>query len=244
MQDNSLKLNGEKTEVLILGNNKELWSPQHWPSEMWSFPQPTTQVRNLGIIVDDHLSMKQQAVSVASTCFAILKWLRKILWMLPSSTQRTVVQALITSRLDYGNILYLGANKDVIRRLQVVQNAAARLLGQIPRMASVSSTLCDLHWLRVENRVKFKALSYMFKVKSGSAPKYLKAIVHRYIPACSLRSSTQAKFIVPKIRLSQMGGRSFSYLGPSLWNSLPLSLRNETVFSNFRRHVKTWLFNQ
>lgn len=138
--------------------------PQHWPSEMSALPQPTHQVRNLGFIIDDQLSMKQQVVKVTLTCFTILKWLKKILWMLPCSTQRTVVQALVTSRLDYGNILYLGVNKDVTRKLQVVQNAAARLLCHVPRAASISGFLRALHGLRVENSIKFKALSYMFKI--------------------------------------------------------------------------------
>lgn len=71
---------------------------------------------------------------------------------------------LVTSRLDYGNILYLGVNKDVTRKLQVVQNAAARLLCHVPRTASISGFLRALHGLRVENSIKFKALSYMFKI--------------------------------------------------------------------------------
>lgn len=141
--------------------------------------------------------------------------------MLPCSTQRTVVQALVTSRLDYGNILYLGAKKEVLRKLQVVQNSAARLLCQIPKTASISGSVQDLHWLKVANRVKFKALSYMFKIKSGTAPQYLQDLVHPYQPPRLLCSTTQGKFLVPKIKLSRMGGRSFACLGPTLWNSVP-----------------------
>lgn len=96
MDANMLKLSGDKTEVLILGNNKDLWGPQHWPIELGTPPQPTQQVRNLGFIVDDRLSMRQQVVKVAATCFTVLKGLRKVVWMLPCSTQRTVVQALVT----------------------------------------------------------------------------------------------------------------------------------------------------
>lgn len=182
MQANLLKLNGEKTEVLILGKNKDLWGPQHWPPEMGALPQPNHQVRNLGVLIDDQLSMKQQAVKVSSICFTIIKWLRKILWMLPLSTQLTVVQALVISRLDYGNILYQGANKDVLCKLQMVQNAAARLLCKVPKTVSISGSLRDLHWLRVENRIQFKALSYMLEIKVGKAPQYLIALVHPYLP--------------------------------------------------------------
>lgn len=164
--------------------------------------------------------------------------------MLLERTQRTVVQALVTSRLDYGNILYLGTNKEVTRRLQMVQNSAARFLCQAPRATSVSGHLRDLHWLRVENQMKFKALSYVFKIKTGVAPQYLQSLVYPYMPSRCLRSSTQGNFSVPRVRLSRMGGRSFAYLGPSLWNSLPISIQNETVYGQFHKSLKTWLFNQ
>lgn len=104
--------------------------------------------------------------------------------MLPDSTKRTVVQALVTSRLDYGNIhFFLGANKDVIRKLQVVQNAAACLLCRIPKTTSASSSLHELHWLKVENCIKFKTLTYMFKIKTGRTPQCLNSIVKPYVPS-------------------------------------------------------------
>ncbi len=40
----------------------------------------------------------------------------------------TVIHAFISSRLDYCNSLYLGFSKNLLSRLQLVQNAAARLL--------------------------------------------------------------------------------------------------------------------
>ncbi|XP_078496087.1 vomeronasal type-2 receptor 26-like [Lissotriton helveticus] len=106
-----------------------------------------------------------------------MSWLKKILWMLPSDTQRSVVNALVASQLDYGNILYLGANKAVIRRLQLVQNAAARLLSGCRRTDHITGRLPDLHWLRVDSRVKFKALSYMHKIRRKQAPYYLQTLV-------------------------------------------------------------------
>ena len=40
----------------------------------------------------------------------------------------TLVQAFIASRLDYCNALFYGITDELIRRLQLVQNAAARLV--------------------------------------------------------------------------------------------------------------------
>lgn len=76
-------------------------------------------------VVTKQLRRRESGMKVAGTCFAILKWITKIIWMLPRTTQRTVIQALVTLRLDYGNVLLLGATKKVVRKFQVVQNMAA-----------------------------------------------------------------------------------------------------------------------
>lgn len=61
--------------------------------------------------------------------------------LISTKSRKTIVHALITSQLDYGNILYLGATKGSIRSLQRVQNAAARLVLNLPKRSSASGAL-------------------------------------------------------------------------------------------------------
>ena len=51
-----------------------------------------------------------------------------------------LVQAFIASRLDYCNVLYYGIYDELIRRLQSVQNAAARLVRALGDQ--ITSRLC------------------------------------------------------------------------------------------------------
>ncbi|KAJ1093452.1 hypothetical protein NDU88_006553, partial [Pleurodeles waltl] len=64
MNNNSLKLNGNKTEVMILGRNPSLWGPQHWPFMLGETPSPVTKVKNLGFLIDNTLSTKPQVAKV------------------------------------------------------------------------------------------------------------------------------------------------------------------------------------
>lgn len=100
-----------------------------------------------------------------------------------------VIQALITSRLDYANVLYLGLPEYLLNRLQVVQNAAARAVLRLGPRDRISHHLKNLHWLPVRSRICFKALVLAFKALHGMGAKYIRRRVVPYVPDRSLRSA-------------------------------------------------------
>ena len=58
-----------------------------------------------------------------------------------------------------------------------------------------------------------------------------------------LRSASRRQLIVPGVRRSTFGARAFAIAGPTVWNSLPDSLRYPAVGPDqFRRDLKTPLF--
>lgn len=69
----------------------------------------------------------------------------------------------LSSRLDYCNALYLGISQASLGRLQLVQNAAARLLTGTNRRQHITPVLKSLHWLPVHFRIDFKILMFVFK---------------------------------------------------------------------------------
>jgi len=60
-----------------------------------------------------------------------------------------------------------------------------------------------------------------------------------------LQSSQSNQLIVPPVKLSTYGPRSFAAAGPTTWNNLPEYLHDpELSTDNFRRQLKTFLFAQ
>lgn len=98
---------------------------------------PVTVVKNLGVKLDTSLTMKAYIQTVVGSCFGLLRMLRNFLPLLPVEHQKMVVQALITSRLDHVNVLYLGLPEYLLNRLQVAQNAAARAILMVGHRAHV-----------------------------------------------------------------------------------------------------------
>ena len=96
------------------------------------YVQPTDIVRNLGVLLDSELTMKQHVNKVTSACFYHLRRLRQLKRHVPQDTLRQLVSAFILNRLDYCNSLLYGLSWSTIAPLQRVQNAAARLVASKP----------------------------------------------------------------------------------------------------------------
>ncbi|XP_078496531.1 uncharacterized protein LOC144752493 [Lissotriton helveticus] len=148
-----LKLNGAKTEIMMLGYNAPINLDPWGPESLGPPPPPKIRIKSLGVWLDPSLGFQVQARKVAATCYGVLRSLWKVLALLPPKARRLLVQTLILSCLDYANAVYLGAP------LQSVQNCAARLLIDVPKYSSAKAALQALHWLPVQERIRFKAMS-------------------------------------------------------------------------------------
>jgi len=172
---------------------------------------PAVYVRDLGIYLDRDLSMRTHVQRTVSRCFAALRQLGQIRHSVPAATFQTLVVALVHSRLDYGNSVHVGIPVYLMRRLQSVLHAAARLIFHLRRSDRISDALVCLHWLRVPERIEFKIAVLPYKVLFGAAPRYLGPLnrtadmADRRPP----RSSATNLLVVPPYRLSSVGSRAF-----------------------------------
>ena len=250
LSSNRLRLNPDKTQFIWLGGRLQLHKID-FPSLHLKFPliQFSSSVRDLGITLDSTLSFTGHINSVSRSCFYHLRQLRSIRRSLSLHAVTTLVHALICTRVDFGNALYIGLSSANTHKLQSILNAAARLIGGIPKFGHISCFIRDsLHWLPIQQRVQFKILSLMRNCVVGVAPSYLRSLctLVSSIPsrAC-LRSSAHGLMVVPRMRSATAYSRSFACVGPSAWNSLPHSLRLQLLAlspSQFRRRLKTFLF--
>ncbi|KAI2645342.1 hypothetical protein H4Q32_028855 [Labeo rohita] len=192
----------------------------------------------------DGMIFGKQISAVVKASFYQLRLLSKVKPFLSRADLEKAVHAFISSRIDYCNALYTGLNQSLLNRLQLVQNAAARLLSNTSKRSHISPVLRSLHWLPVRFRVKFKILMFVFKAINGLAPVYLAELVMVYQPARTLRSSEHTALVMPKFNYKKFGGWSFAIQGPKLWNALPEQLRNNTDLCVFKSQLKTHLFRQ
>ncbi|KAK3538506.1 hypothetical protein QTP86_006644 [Hemibagrus guttatus] len=199
MTAHQLKLNPSKTELLIIPGDP---SPAQdlAISLSNSMISPTASARNLGVTMDNQLSFSSHVTNVTRSCRFLLYNIRRIRPFLSTQATQVLVQSLVISRLDYCNYLLAGLPLNAIRPLQMIQNAAARLVFNLPKFSHTTPLLRSLHWLPVAARIRFKTLMLAYKAKNGPAPSYLKALVTPRTAPRLLRSTSTARLVPPSLR--------------------------------------------
>ncbi len=192
----------------------------------------SSSVRKLGVLFNSNLSFDSHVSSICKTEFFHLKNISKLR---PMSNAEMLINAFMTSRLDYCNSLLGGCSAHLINKLQMVQKAAARVLTRIRKYDHISPVLSTLHCLPIKHCIDFEILLITYKALIGLAHQYLSELLSHYSPPRLLRSQNSGHLIIPRISKSTAGGRSFFYL--------PNNVREADTLCQFISRLKTHLFN-
>jgi len=146
--------------------------------------------------------------------------------------------------MDYCNSLLYGVNDGLLKKLQILHNAAARCdRSQKVRSHLTSPMLRELHWLPVRHRITYKLTTIVYKCLHGLAPPYL---ADDWVPVTAgadcQRSADSPCLVVPRTR-TVLGTCNFVVAGPLVWNSLPANIRSASVsLQTSTGRLKTCLF--
>jgi len=246
MTCNFLLLNSDKTEVLVLGTKTSKSKMADYVLNLDSFSlnldassaATSSAVKNLGVVFDQNLSFNTHIKNISRVAFFHLRNIAKLRKMMSLHDAEKFVHAFITSRLDYCNALLSGCTNASLNSLQMVQNAAARVLTRTKKYEHITPVLSSLHWLPIEQRIDYKVLLLTFKALNGLAPQYMSDLITTYTPSRSLRSQNTGTLVVPRIDKITAGGRAFSYRAPLLWNKLPINIRTSDTVTIFKLGLK------
>jgi len=138
---------------------------------------PAHSVRDLGVILDDELNMKQHINSIAKTYFYYLSRLRQVRRRAGYDVTVRLVLAVVMSRIDYCNAVLAGLPAATTEPLVHVQKAAAGLVLHLGPRDHVTSALRQLHWLPISQRIRYKLCVLMYAAHSGNSPAYISDVI-------------------------------------------------------------------
>ena len=127
MAFNWLKLNDSKTEFIIFDRSDNDNEVKELCIGDCSI-EAVTCVKSIGAHLDSKLKMDSQVSAICRSAWFSLYQLGKLRKYLTEEQTKSMVHAHVTSRIDSNNALLLGLPKSKLKRIQLVQNAAARLI--------------------------------------------------------------------------------------------------------------------
>ena len=204
MSNNFLKLNESKTEFIIITSKRtsiDAFSIHIGDNVINPTADDADPPRNLGVNFDSKLSFEFHVKKVTQSINGQLFKIGKIRKYVDQDTCATLINGLAISRMDYCNSVLYGLPDNLLNKLQLQQNRAARILTFTPKFSHISHVLHGLHWLPVKFRIMYKILLFAFKSQHGLAPKYLCDLIRPYVPPRSLRSQNLHLLDQPKSRL-------------------------------------------
>ena len=240
MKSSRLQPNSNKSEVIWFTTRRRSHQCPSAPVRLGNdWISPSSSVRDLGVFLDSDLTMHAHVGHITRVCFVMLRQIRAV-------AAKALVTSLVLSKLDYCNSVMVGLPKTLTRRLQSIDNAAAKLVMRKHKYDHITPILSELHWLGIERRIEFKVALLVFKCLKEMAPPYLASKVTRLrdLPSRKrLRSSSSSLLFVPVGQLKCAGDRSFTVAGPKIWNQLPPQVASAATIESFRKSLKMHLYS-
>ena len=217
----ALKVNASKTQLMVFGSRQNL---RNLPRFKISFRdaelQPCAQARNLGVVFDGALTWEAHIAELSRRCTGVLIGLSHARHCLPDGILKTIVTALVISRVQYCLTIYGNGSQQNFDRLQKIMNFAARVIFGRRKFDHVSGLRDSLGWIPPKAMADIQTLITAQKIVRNGEPEELAAMFKNNSDARE-RSTRQDHLLhLPRSRL-ETGKRRFGYRAAALINSLP-----------------------
>jgi hypothetical protein len=245
MFTNKLKLNPDKTEFMLIGNkcHREKFKSVFPVEILQNKIPPAAKAKNLGVYFDSDFKFEHHINNTVKVCNYFIRDIRRVRKHLNVNTATALANALVSSRLDYCNGLLYKLPKVLINKLQRVQNSLARVVTNSSKFTSSKPLLKRLHWLPVTSRISFKIATLTYKaVHSQQPPSLANLLKFKSTTNFKTRSGNHLQLQHPPVGSNNFGRRAFSYAAPSVWNSIPFSIRSANSIMSFRKQLKSFYF--
>lgn len=161
------------------------------------------------------------------------------------STPMYVVNAFIFCKLSYCSTVWSNTSKENIKKLQLVQNYACRIITGLKKYNHILETLKSLKWLHVKEKLLFNDLVMVYKCTNNLTPEYLSEQFQYHSEIHQRDTRQECDLTLPKCTLAT-GQRAFAFCGAKIFNSLqdvPKVVRDTESLSGFKKRIFKSIFD-
>ena len=204
--------------------------------------KPSTVTKDLGVHIDCHLNYNEHIAKTVSTCTYMLSHINRIKHLLDSKTLVFLMNAFIFSRLYYCSTVWSNTTKENIKKLQLIQNFACRIVLGLKKYDHITEGLKSLNWLNVNDRLLVNDLLMVHKCIHDLTPSYLTGKFVQRLKIHGRNTRGSGELDLPICRL-KTGQRSFAFRGAKLYNNLPNEIKQISDVKKFKAKVCNYLLN-
>ena len=153
-----------------------------------------------------------------------------------------IANGIFCSKILYCLPLFGGADQYVLRRLQVVQNEAARIVTKLGSRTPIADLLIQTGWLSISQLAFLHSVLLVAKVHNSGKPEYLAEKMkndYRYDTRISRQKYIQWG---PEFKATKsLTLRSWRWFGTANFNKIPPAIRNTSDKKVFKIKLAQWI---
>ena len=238
---NGMKINAAKTELMVIGGKSALQIAETDATQvhfMEETLQPVPQARNLGVIFDERLTFEPHIDAVVTRCMGILMGLMYAKQILPRQVLPVIVRSLVLSHVQYCCQVFAGSSRTALKRLQKIQNFAARIISGRRKYDRVSGVIKDLKWLPVDTMLVHSDLCLLHKVIVKNEPDVIRNRIKYNRDVTVRRTRFSNHLYLPRFK-TNVGQRTFNYRACKLYNAHVIGTELERLsYLQFKKALK------
>ena len=231
---NKLTINVSKTESILISkrkleNHSEL-SPIFLGNDSIQF---SSSCKFLGVTIDERLSFQTHLNLTANKLSQTVGLLYRIRNLLDERAKLAFYYGLLYPILNYNIIFWGGTYSSSLDPIFILQKRAIRIICNAPYNYHTTSLFHRLKILKLTDIYRYNVCIHMFhKLKFSN----LYAVTH----TLNTRNRSMATPVYHRLTCTQ---HAVSFLGPTIWNSLPSSLKQIDGLPTFRKELKNFFIN-
>ena len=247
MANNRLKLNSDKTHLLIMTSSIHHKKHQNFGIKLDTGQEeiePSAHEKLLGAHISNDFKWNNHLRDNEKSLFKFLtsriNGLSKISYLASFKNRKMIANGIVMSLIVYLIQVYGGCSDYLIKFIQVLQNKAARKVTKLGWGTSTKVLLGQCGWLSVHQLVEYHSLVLMFKILQEKKPVY----IHEKVSASFARKTRLAKGgTIRETRMFEKdpGITSFIPRTTKSWNRLPDKMRTMKKLKDFKKEVRAWV---
>jgi len=236
---NKLSLNVKKTNFMLFGSKAKIRLFRNTSIQILLngiLLERVAVTKFLGVYVDENLSWNKHTSQIALKISKSLGVINRVKHILSYSCLSSLYYTMIQPYFTYCNIIWGGANKNILKKLTGLQKRSMRLITRSQYLTSCNPLFAKTGILKLTDMYNMHILLFVYKIKNNLLPVSCSQHLIPYVKKHRYEFRQVPIFQILKFK-SEIRHKYVGIAGPRLWNSLPMSIKESESLVIFKTRI-------